>query len=100
MRIAQFPPATVLTPVLLVGAAMTLGACSSMTTYGTGTTAAAQTVEDISGILSLGATRSDKKQIDYEPRAPIVEPPTATLPPPGSDPSVNVASNNWPVDPD
>jgi hypothetical protein len=95
---AQFPATTALVPSLLVGAALTLGACSSMTTYGTGTTAASQTVQDVAGILSLGGKKKEDP-INYEPRPPIVEPPAATLPPPGSDTSAVVASN-WPVDPD
>jgi hypothetical protein len=95
---AQFPPTTVLAPSLLVGAALMLGACSS-TTYGTGTTAASQTVKDVTGILSFGSRKKDEEPINYEPRPPIVEPPAAALPPPGSDTSVNVAGN-WPVDPD
>lgn len=73
-----------------------LGACSS-TTYGTGTSAAKQTIQDVTGILSFGKKKGE--DIAYEPRPPIVEPPAATLPPPGSDPSAVVAGN-WPVDPD
>jgi len=109
---AQFPSATVLTPALLVGAALTLSACGQ-TTYGTGTTAGAQTLKDVTGILSLGG-RKEGPAIDYEERAPIVEPPVAALPPPGSgDPSVAAAlpppgsgepsvaaGADWPVDPD
>lgn len=99
MRMAQFLPASVLTPLLLLGAAFALGGCGSMTTYGTGTTAAKQTVDDLTGILALGSKR-DQEPIDYEPRPPIVEPPTATLPPPGSGPSATTVAGNWPVDPD
>jgi hypothetical protein len=86
--------------MLLLGAAFALGGCGSMTTYGTGTTAAKQTVEDITGILALGGSKKDKDPIDYEPRPPIVEPPTATLPPPGSGTSATTVAGNWPVDPD
>jgi len=70
-----------------------------MTTYGTGKTAAIQTVEDLSGILSVGGKK--KNQIDYEPRAPLIEPPTGstTLPPPGSETTVALSSD-WPDDPD
>ena len=70
-----------------------------MTTYGTGTTAAKQTLEDVTGILALGGSKQGEEPISYEPRPPIVEPPVATLPPPGSDTATAVASN-WPVDPD
>jgi hypothetical protein len=80
---------------------MALGACSPMTTYGTGKTAAAQTMEDLGGVISLGGTKADKEPIDYAPRAPIVEPPAvaAALPPPGSDTTVT-AAGDWPNDPD
>lgn len=97
---AQLPPATVLTPMLLIGAALMLGACSPMTTYGTGTTAGAQTIKDISGMVSLGAVGSDQPKIEYEQRAPIVQPPATALPPPGSETTVAAAGNDWPVDPD
>jgi hypothetical protein len=95
---AQLPPASVL--ALLLGAAFALGGCGSMTTYGTGTTAARQTVDDLTGILALGGSKKGEDPIDYEPRPPIVEPPTATLPPPGSGTSATAVAGNWPVDPD
>lgn len=99
-RMAQFRPATILTSVLLVGAALTLGACGT-TTYGTGTSAAKQTLQDVTGILSLGASKKGKEKIEYEARAPIVEPPATALPPPGSNPAATAtAAGNWPVDPD
>src|SRR5690606_13280720 len=79
-------------------AALMLGGCGSMTTYGTGKTVAAQTVEDVTGILSLSSPKSEP--IDYSARAPIVAPPTtATLPPPGSGDATAIAAN-WPNDPD
>jgi hypothetical protein len=92
-------PAAVLAPAIVVGAAFTLGACGSMTTYGTGTTAAKQTVDDLTGILSFGS-KDKNGEIDYEPRPPIVEPPVATLPPPGSTATNVATAANWPVDPD
>lgn len=68
-------------------------------TYGTGTSPAVQTVEDVAGIVSLSGSRK-KQEIDYSPRAPIVAPPsTAALPPPGDRPATALAAN-WPQDPD
>jgi len=96
---AHLSPGTVLTSALLIGAALSLGACGQMTTYGTGTTAGAQTVKDVTGILSLGG-RSDAPPIEYKERAPIVEPPAAALPPPGSGEAAVAATGDWPVDPD
>lgn len=64
-------------------------------TYGTGVPAGRQTLDDLTGLVSLS---SKKKNIDYEPRAPVVVPPsTADLPKPGSD---AVSTANWPKDPD
>lgn len=96
---AKTSSAIVVKSALLIGAALSLGACGS-TTYGTGTTVAAQTVKDVSGILSFGSG-SSSEPIEYEPRPPIVEPPTTSLPPPGSETATTVAAaGNWPVDPD
>ena len=97
---SSLPSMKVLAPAVAVVAALMLGACSSMTTYGTGTTAAAQTLEDIGGILSLGSKNDGEGPIDYSQRAPIVEPPVAAgLPTPGSAATVALA-NDWPTDPD
>jgi hypothetical protein len=83
--------------VFAVGAAaVALTACNAMT-YGTGTTPAMQTVQDLTGLATGG--KADKDPIDYSPRPKIVAPPPgATLPPPGS--GQQVASTNWPNDPD
>lgn len=89
---------TVFGPLVVVAAPLALSACNTPT-YGTGTSAAAQTLKDVSGIITFGSSNSDKEPIDYKPRAPIVEPPVAALPPPGSPPTAT-ATNNWPVDPD
>jgi len=97
---SNIPSIKVLGPGLVVVAALMLGGCGSMTTYGTGTTAAAQTFEDIGGMLSLGDKNKGAEPIDYSPRSAIVEPPgTAALPTPGGTNTVALASN-WPTDPD
>jgi hypothetical protein len=86
---------------LMAGAALAalglaLAACSQ-TTYGTGTAAGMQTLEDLSGLVSLGSP--DKEAINYQPRPKIVAPPPgAPLPPPGE--TTTVAAADWPVDPD
>jgi hypothetical protein len=82
-------------PALLVGLAAALGACG--TTYGTGVNPGAQTVKDLTGMLSFGGGGKSGEPIAYETRPPIVTPPsTASLPPPGSGETVQ----NWPTDPD
>jgi hypothetical protein len=72
-----------------------------MTTYGTGKSAAAQTAEDLGGILAFGGNKKKNDEpIVYAPRPPIVEPPMITgLPPPGGETTVAVAGD-WPKDPD
>ncbi len=76
--------------------ALGLGACSQ-TTYGTGTTAGMQTLEDLAGIADMGGQQKDP--ITYTARPKIVAPPPGTpLPAPGTD-QQNVAAN-WPKDPD
>ena len=76
--------------VLLAGL---LGACSQ-TTYGTGVGAGAQTVKDLTGLVSFGS--KDSEPIDYEPRPGIVAPPpNASLPKPGQA----TTPANWPKDP-
>jgi hypothetical protein len=80
----------------VAAAGVALSACNSMT-YGTGTTPAMQTVQDLTGLATGGG--KDREAIDYSPRPKIVAPPAGTaLPPPGSD--QQVASVNWPNDPD
>ena len=80
---------------VLVGVALALSACG--TTYGTGTNPGAQTVKDLTGILSLGAGGKSGPAIAYGPRPAIVTPPdTSSLPAPGSGETVQ----NWPTDPD
>jgi hypothetical protein len=95
------PFAKILAAALVTGLPVILGACGSMTTYGTGKTAASQTVEDLTGILAVGSSKK-QEPINYEPRAPIVEPPTGTasLPPPGSGETTVALSSDWPDDPD
>ncbi|HVY19921.1 MAG TPA: hypothetical protein VHA70_07535 [Bauldia sp.] len=84
-------------PVLAVAGAAALAGCNSMT-YGTGTTPAMQTVQDLTGLATGG--KADKAPIDYSPRPKIVAPPAiGALPPPQSD-SQTLASTNWPNDPD
>ena len=76
--------------------ALGLGACNQ-TTYGTGTTAGMQTLEDLAGIADMGGPA--KEPIKYAARPQVVAPPPGTpLPPPGSDQQAVAA--NWPKDPD
>jgi hypothetical protein len=80
-----------------VGLAFGLSACmSGGTTYGTGVPAGKQTLQDLSGLVSLS---KPKRHIDYAQRPPLVEPPKTaalSLPAPGAD----VAAPDWPNDPD
>ncbi len=76
--------------------ALALGACNE-TTYGTGTSPGAQTLQDLAGIADMGGQQQEP--IKYHARPGVVAPPPgAPLPPPGSD-QASVAAN-WPKDPD
>jgi hypothetical protein len=81
----------------LAASASLLSGCMGPT-YGTGTPAEQQLVQDVSNALTL--TPGDKKTIEYEPRPDIVMPAsTAVLPPPQED--IAVASNpKWPESPE
>ncbi len=83
---------------VVCGAPALVAACSSGITYGTGTSTEMQTIQDISGILSL--TGEKKPEVDRSPRGGIVAPPTleAGLPPPVDE--TTTASIDWPNDPD
>lgn len=82
--------------VAVAAAGVALAGCNSMT-YGTGTSPAMQTVEDLTGIA--GGIKANKGEIDYSPRPKIVAPPVvAALPPPVDSQTVTAA--NWPNDPD
>jgi hypothetical protein len=80
------------------GLALALAGCQSGMTYGTGVSPGMQTLNDVAGIVEMGDSNK-KKDIDYSPRPPIVEPPVATLPQPGP-PSGAALAANWPNDPD
>ncbi len=81
--------------VAAVGVA--LAGCTSMT-YGTGTSPAIQTVEDLTGITA--GMKGGKDPIDYSPRPKIVAPPTIAALPPPSDGQSTATVANWPNDPD
>ena len=81
-------------PQILCVAAMAV-AIGGCTTYGTGVTPGRQTVNDLTGVVSLGSGK--KESIEYAQRPPIVTPPsTDVLPKPGETQQVA----NWPNDPD
>lgn len=91
------------TLLALASSAALLGGCLSSPTYGTGKTANAQLLEDVSGALSPLPKR--KAQIDYKPRPEIVRPDpenpeqVAALP----DPQNDIASTDnpaWPESPE
>lgn len=89
-----------LVPASVAMAGLLLAGCGSMTTYGTGKTVAAQTFEDVGGIVSLGGKKHDAVAIDYKQRPAVVEPPsTAVLPSPKSSDQLAMAGD-WPNDPD
>jgi len=70
--------------------------CSGVT-YGTGTRTEMQTIQDVTGLLSLSGP--EQPEIEKTPRGGIVAPPTTANLPPPVDPTTT-ASVDWPNDPD
>lgn len=74
--------------------------CTGAPTYGTGTPADKQLLNDVTGIITLGP--QDKPHVDHRPRPKLVRPAkseVAVLPPPQSD--VAASSNpQWPESPE
>lgn len=82
-------------PLGIVLSAAIVAGCAG-TTYGTGVNPGRQTIEDLTGVVSLGKKDTDEP-IQYVARPAIVAPPkNAALPKPGD--ATNAA--NWPKDPD
>lgn len=71
-----------------------LGGCFSTATYGTGQAPEMAIFHEMTGGLGQGK----KESIEYQPRAPLVMPPSAQLPAPAQVASADNAQ--WPVDPD
>ncbi len=67
-------------------------------TYGTGTPAEAQLLEDVTGVLSLGPR--DKPRIDYSPRPNLVKPPSTAVLPPPQEPVAASGNSAWPESPE
>jgi hypothetical protein len=78
----------------LAVSAASLGGCMSTSTYGTGSSPEMAILDEISG----GLTAKKKASIDYQPRAPLVLPPSTQL----REPAQSAAASNaaWPSDPD
>jgi hypothetical protein len=93
MRRTAFSTAPWLFSVLLTPAV--LAGCSPTATYGTGEAPEMALFREVAG----GFFSSQKKEpIDYQPRAPLVMPPSAgQLPPPAA--TASATSSDWPVDP-
>ena len=87
--------------VALLAAAGGLGGCIQTSTYGTGESPEMAIFREVSGGFGLFGGGPKQEPIDYEPRAPLVMPPTAeaeALPPP-IEPAAT-ADAAWPQDPD
>lgn len=84
-------------PAVLLVLPFTLAGCIHASTYGTGEAPEIAMFREMSG--GLLNKNQPKKQIDYQPRAPLVMPADAAqLPPPAE--SAAAASPDWPVDRD
>ena len=90
----RFNRASVPTGLAILVAGVGLGGCMSTSTYGTGEAPEMAMFREITG--GIGAKK--REPIDYQPRAPLVMPPSADLRTPVE--GAQVANANWPVDPD
>ena len=72
-----------------------LGGCLGTPTYGTGQAPEMAILNEVSGGLGLGGRK--KEPINYQPRAPLVLPPSAQLRDPVK--SAEVTNPEWPQDP-
>jgi hypothetical protein len=91
-------PAVSSAPCLLAAllAPAWLAGCSPTATYGTGEAPEMALFREVTGGILTGGK---KEPIEYQPRAPLVMPPTAEqLPPPAE--TASSASLDWPLDPD
>lgn len=89
----------VATPIAIAVSGALLSGCLAGPTYGTGTGAHEQLLEDVTGILSVGPD-PNKPEIEYKPRPELVTPAaTDSLPQPQQD--VASADNpQWPESPE
>lgn len=77
--------------------ALALSACAGPT-YGTGTPANQQLVEDLTGALSLAPKR--QAGVDYTPRPGIVKPPSTEVLPPPQEEVASAGNPAWPESPE
>lgn len=82
-------------------ACLLLAGCMGAPTYGTGTPADKQLLDDVSGMVMLGP-KDDKPHADHSPRPALVRPAkseVAVLPPPQTDLATS-ANPQWPESPE
>lgn len=79
-------------------AAVLLAGCMGSPTYGTGKTANAQLLEDVTGVLTLGP--SDRPEIAYTPRGEIVRPASMEVLPEPQQQLASTENPAWPESPE
>lgn len=103
MKINRYPTrgrAPLFFGVTIACAGAILSGCMSSPTYGTGKTANAQLMEDLSGVLTIGPGSRKKAQVAYNPRAELVRPASLEVLP---EPQQDMASSGnpaWPESPE
>ncbi|MGB7286510.1 MAG: hypothetical protein WBC71_06225 [Salaquimonas sp.] len=97
MTYSSFPTARATSLAALLLAGSVLSGCIGGTTYGTGVTQEAQTVQDLSNILSL--KRKKNNNIDYSSRPDLVVPEQRQLVEP-VDKQDTAQDPNWPETPE
>lgn len=106
MKIDRIPSrsrASFLSGLSGVCAVALLSGCMSSPTYGTGKTANAQLLEDLTGVVSTGAlinSQSRGSEIAYTPRAELVRPASLELLPEPQQGVVTADNPAWPESPE
>ncbi|TWG97452.1 hypothetical protein L598_002000000160 [Mesorhizobium sp. J18] len=78
----------------LAASGLLLAGCMGAPTYGTGTPADQQLLEDLSGALTFSSEK--KEPIDYSPRPGLVMPASTTVLPPPQEDVATVGNPAWP----
>ena len=99
--ISQRRRAPLFASLSLVCAGALLSGCIASPTYGTGKTANAQLVEDLTGVLSLGTGGVDRgPEIAYTPRPELVKPASLEVLPTPQESVASASNPAWPESPE
>lgn len=81
-------------------AAAVLAGCMGSPTYGTGKTANAQLMEDLTGVLSINPGNKREQEIAYKPRSELVRPASTQVLPAPQENLATAGNPAWPESPE